>query len=54
MITSTFDKERSFVPLKNDVTCLVRLLVKNLGGLSELELGEVVAEVRRALSKSGI
>ncbi|KAJ8581046.1 hypothetical protein M405DRAFT_869016 [Rhizopogon salebrosus TDB-379] len=51
MITSTIDKERSFVPFKNDVTVL---LVNNLGGLSGLELGRVVVEVRRALGKSGI
>ncbi|KAG2129089.1 dihydroxyacetone kinase [Suillus bovinus] len=43
MITST--------QTKND---RVVLLVNNLGGLSELELGGVVAEVRRALDKSGI
>jgi dihydroxyacetone kinase len=51
MITSTIDKERSFVPFKNDVTVL---LVNNLGGLSELELGRVVVEVRRAPGKSRI
>jgi dihydroxyacetone kinase len=50
MITSTIDKERSFVPFKNDVTVL---LVNNLGGLSGLELDRVVVEVRRALGKSG-
>jgi dihydroxyacetone kinase len=54
MITSTTDKERSFVPFKNDGTDCVVLLVNNLGGLSELELGGVAAEVRRALDKSGI
>ncbi|KAG2127281.1 dihydroxyacetone kinase [Suillus bovinus] len=46
--------QRSFVPFKNDGTDRVVLLVNNLGGLSELELGGVVAEVRRALDKSGI
>jgi dihydroxyacetone kinase len=50
----TIDKERSFVPFKNDVTDCVVLLANNLGGLSELELGGVVAEVRRALGESGI
>ncbi|OAX39817.1 dihydroxyacetone kinase [Rhizopogon vinicolor AM-OR11-026] len=54
MITSTTDKERSFVPFKNDGTDRVALLINNLGGLSELELGGIVAEVRRALDKSGI
>ncbi|KAG2366864.1 hypothetical protein BDR07DRAFT_1373204 [Suillus spraguei] len=48
------DKERSFVPFKNDGTDRVVLLVNNLGGLSELELGGIVAEVKRALDKSGI
>jgi len=61
MMTSTSDPERSFVPFKgkDDVV----LLVNNLGGLSELELGAVVAEtcsvldtrsfnVRRVLSGS--
>jgi dihydroxyacetone kinase len=50
----TIDKERSIVPFKNDVTDCVVLLANNLGGLSELELGGVVAEVRHALGKSGI
>jgi dihydroxyacetone kinase len=54
MVTSTTDRERSFVPFKNDGTDRVVLLVNNLGGLSELELGGIVAEVRRALDKSGI
>ncbi|KAG2121181.1 dihydroxyacetone kinase [Suillus cothurnatus] len=54
MVTSTTDRERSFVPFKNDGTDRVVLLVNNLGGLSELELGGIVAEVGRALDKSGI
>jgi hypothetical protein len=44
----------SSVPVENDVTDHVALLVNNLGGLSQLELGGVVAEVRRALDKPGI
>jgi hypothetical protein len=44
----------SSVPVENDVTDHVVLLVNNLGGLSQLELGGVVAEVRRALDKPGI
>jgi hypothetical protein len=44
----------SSVPVENDVTDHVVLLVNNLGGLSQLELGGIVAEVRRALGKSGI
>jgi dihydroxyacetone kinase len=47
---------RITIPFKNDVTNHVVLLVHNLGGLSELELGGVlvVTEVGRALGKSGI
>jgi dihydroxyacetone kinase len=45
MITSTIDKERPSVPFKNNITDRVVLLVNNLRGLSELELGRVVAEV---------
>ncbi|KAL4063120.1 Dak1 domain-containing protein [Scleroderma citrinum] len=54
MITSTTDPEWSFVPFKNDETDRVVLLVNNLGGLSELELGVVVHETKRALVAQGI
>jgi len=52
MMTSTSDPERSFLPFKgkDDVV----LLVNNLGGLSELELGAVVAETRSVLDSRGI
>lgn len=54
MITSTTDPDRSFVPFKNDGTDRVVLLVNNLGGLSELELGAIVGEAKTALDKQGI
>ncbi len=41
LIMSTSDKERSFLPFKNDSKDEVVLLVNNLGGLSELELGGI-------------
>ncbi|TFK39853.1 Dak1 domain-containing protein [Crucibulum laeve] len=51
LLTSTSDPERSFVPFtgKDGVV----LLINNLGGISELELGGVVAETRRALDARG-
>jgi dihydroxyacetone kinase len=51
MMTSTSDPERSFVPFKGRDN--VVLLVGNLGGLSELELGALVAEARDALDSRG-
>ncbi|KAJ3569259.1 hypothetical protein NP233_g5175 [Leucocoprinus birnbaumii] len=51
MMTSTSDPERSFVPFKGKDK--VVLLVNNLGGLSELELGAVVSEARNALDAHG-
>ncbi|KAF8141640.1 dihydroxyacetone kinase [Boletus edulis] len=54
MITSTADPDRSFVPFKNDGTDHVVLLVNNLGGLSELELGAIIGEAKSALDKQGI
>ena len=54
MMTSTTDPERSFVPFKNDGTDRVVLLVNNLGGLSELELGVVVHETKCALDAQSI
>ena len=52
LLTSTSDPERSFVPFKGNDE--VVLLVNNLGGVSELELGAVVAEARRQLDKRGL
>jgi triose/dihydroxyacetone kinase / FAD-AMP lyase (cyclizing) len=41
ILTMTDDPERSYLPLKGDEHDEVVLLVNNLGGLSELELGSV-------------
>lgn len=51
LLTSTADPDRSFVPFKGKDQ--VVLLVNNLGGLSELELGGIVAEVREDLGSRG-
>lgn len=53
-LTVTTDSERSFLPFKNDGSDRVVLLVNNLGGTSELELGSVAGEARRALEKKGV
>lgn len=53
LLTSTTDPERSFLPFKGSKDEVV-LLVNNLGGISELELGGLVAETRRALGARGI
>jgi hypothetical protein len=42
------DRQWSFVPSNNDVTDRVVVLVNNLGGLRERELGGVVAAKGRA------
>ena len=41
-IIKTDDPERSFLPFKNDGSDKVVLMVNNLGGVSELELGGIV------------
>ncbi|GAA5991175.1 hypothetical protein JCM5350_001937, partial [Sporobolomyces pararoseus] len=53
-ITNTEDKERSFLPFKNDGKDEVVLLVNNLGGLPELELGIVVKEAALWLERKHI
>jgi dihydroxyacetone kinase len=53
MLTSTNDPERSFVPFQGTNDRVV-LLVNNLGGLSELELGGIVSQVRKDLDAIGI
>lgn len=50
-LTSTSDPDRSFIPFKGKDN--VVLLVNNLGGLSELELTGIVAEVRKQLDARG-
>ena len=52
LLTSTTDRDRSFVPFKGKDN--VVLLVNNLGGMSELELGGVVGEVRKELDARGL
>ncbi|KAA1470321.1 dihydroxyacetone kinase 1 [Dentipellis sp. KUC8613] len=49
LLLSTTDPERSFLPLsgKDDE---VALMVNNLGGVSELELGAIVREVEKSLT----
>ncbi|KAG6330560.1 hypothetical protein ID866_8528 [Astraeus odoratus] len=54
MITSTTDPDRSYLPFEHNGNDRVVVLVNNLGGLSELELGVVVHETKRALDKQGI
>ncbi|KAJ7213587.1 dihydroxyacetone kinase [Mycena pura] len=49
-ITSTSDAERAFLPFKNDDTDEVVLLVNNLGGMSELEIGGVVRAAHEELA----
>ncbi|KAJ7634528.1 dihydroxyacetone kinase [Roridomyces roridus] len=53
-ITSTADAERGFLPFKNDGKDQVVLLVNNLGGMSELELGGIVHATREELGKRQI
>ncbi|GAA5972207.1 hypothetical protein JCM11641_002358 [Rhodosporidiobolus odoratus] len=53
-ITSTEDKERAYLPFKNDGKDEVILMVNNLGGLSELELGVVTKEAAEWLPRKKI
>lgn len=53
LLTSTSDSERSFLPFQGQNDSVV-LLINNLGGLSELELGAVVSQVRKDLYAMGI
>ena len=48
-LTDTKDKDRSFVDFKHDGSDQVVLLVNNLGGLSDLELGVLAAEAGKWL-----
>ena len=50
-LTSVSDPDRSFVPFKGKDN--VVLLVNNLGSVSELELGGIVAEARIGLDARG-
>lgn len=52
LLTSTTDPERSFLPFQGGTgRDKVVLLVNNLGGLSELELGGIVAQVHSSLNE---
>ncbi|GAA5832570.1 hypothetical protein JCM5353_002194 [Sporobolomyces roseus] len=53
-ITNTTDEERSFLPFQNDGKDEVVLLVNNLGGLPELELGIIVKEAAQWLERKHI
>ncbi|PPQ64770.1 hypothetical protein CVT24_007856 [Panaeolus cyanescens] len=52
-LTSTTDPDHSFVPFREKGNKVV-LLVNNLGGTSELELGGIVAETKKQLDARGI
>ncbi|GAA6061035.1 hypothetical protein JCM10212_004609 [Sporobolomyces blumeae] len=53
-ITNTEDEERGYVPFKNDGKDEVILVVNNLGGLPELELGIVAKEAALWLKRKHI
>lgn len=53
MLTSETDPERSFLSFKGGNNNAV-LLVNNLGGLSELEIGAIANEARKAAVSKGI
>lgn len=53
-ITTTTDPERSFLQFRHDGSDEVALLVNNLGGLSELELGGVVLDASEWLDRQNI
>ena len=54
MLVSTTDPERSFLPFKHDGKDRVVLLVNNLGGTSELEMGAVAAATIIELRRRGL
>jgi triose/dihydroxyacetone kinase / FAD-AMP lyase (cyclizing) len=54
MIVSTEDKDRNYVPFRGGNQDQVVVLVNNLGGLSELELGSIAGEVSRQLKVKGV
>jgi hypothetical protein len=53
-ITDTDDAERAFLPFKHDGKDRVVLLVNNLGGVSELELGLIVQQTLAVLEGQNI
>ncbi|KAF7794311.1 hypothetical protein EIP86_005445 [Pleurotus ostreatoroseus] len=52
-LTSTTDPDRSFVPFTGKGDKVI-LMVNNLGGTSELEMGAIVSEVKKALAGRNI
>jgi len=54
MIISTEDSDRAFVPFLGKNKDRVVVLVNNLGGLSELELGSISGEVARQLKTKSL
>jgi dihydroxyacetone kinase len=53
-ITNTSDTERAFLPFKHDGKDRVVLLVNNLGGVSELELGLITQQALAVLEEQKI
>ena len=53
LVVSTTDTERSFVPFTGKGDSVV-LLVNNLGGISELEMGGIASEAAKAVHKRGL
>ena len=53
MLTSTTDSERSFLQFKHDKKDHVVLMVNNLGGTGELEMGAVAAAAILELQRRG-
>jgi dihydroxyacetone kinase len=54
MIISAEDEDRSYIPFRGGSQDRVIVLVNNLGGLSELELGSISGEVMRQLQAKGL
>jgi len=54
LLLSQSDPERGFLPIQGSGNNTVALLVNNLGGVSELELGGIAREAITALSARGV
>jgi dihydroxyacetone kinase len=54
LLLSQSDPERGFLPIQGSGNNNVALLVNNLGGVSELELGGIAREAITALSARGV
>lgn len=53
-ITNTSDIDRAFLPFKHDSKDKVVLMVNNLGGISELEMGLIAQEALGVLDEQEI